>query len=110
MVAALVKPGQTILDQMNGRDAGLMHAVLGISGEAGELVDAIKKKIIYGKAIDVPNIVEELGDMEFYMEDLRRHLGITREQCLAGNMSKLAQRYPSFRYTDAAAIARADKT
>jgi NTP pyrophosphatase (non-canonical NTP hydrolase) len=87
-----------------------MHMAIGISGEAGELLDAIKKQVIYRKPLDRENVLEELGDLEFYMEGIRQGLGITREQCLAANIAKLGKRYEGMRYTDTAAQERADKS
>ena len=89
-------------------DDGLMHCAVGISGEAGELLDAVKKLWVYGKPLDMQNAVEELGDIEWYMEAMRSLLGVTREQVIAANVEKLSKRYPTG-YTDALAIARLDK-
>src|SRR5437764_1204166 len=50
----------------------LLHAILGISGEAGELVDAFKKELIYGKTLDIENLKEEAGDILWYMALLLR--------------------------------------
>lgn len=86
----------------------LVHAVVGVSGEAGELLDAIKKVWVYNKPIDRANIVEELGDLRFYMQALMNFLGITEEEVIQGNVNKLQARYP-LGYDDSAAIARADK-
>ena len=89
-------------------DDGLMHCAVGISGEAGELLDAIKKQWVYGKPLDRENAIEELGDIEFYAQALRTILGVTREEIIAANVDKLTKRYP-VEYTDALAIARMDK-
>ena len=43
------------------------HMGLGIVGEMGEIVDQLKKAYIYGKAIDQVNIIEEVGDVAFYV-------------------------------------------
>lgn len=88
---------------------GIMHAAVGIAGEAGELLDAIKKGWAYGKPIDRTNVIEELGDLEFYMEALRQQLNITREETLAANEVKLSKRYHSGTYSDQHAQERADK-
>jgi NTP pyrophosphatase (non-canonical NTP hydrolase) len=40
------------------------HAIMGLVTEAGELMDAIKKAKIYGKDLDLVNLVEELGDVK----------------------------------------------
>jgi len=109
MVKALVKSGQAILQSLDGQKADLIHATIGISGEAGELLDAVKKHVIYERELDRANIIEELGDLEFYMEQLRRNQGITREETLEANMKKLAKRYADYKYTNQRASERADK-
>ena len=82
---------------------------VGVAGEAGELLDAVKKHTVYCKAIDVENVIEELGDLEFYMEGVRQALGLTREQTLEANVAKLSKRYEGLKYSNQAAIDRADK-
>lgn len=109
MVQNLLKDGDEIMSNLDGARADLIHAGMGVSGEAGELLDAIKKYTIYNKPLDVENVVEELGDLEFYMEALRQNLGITREQTLHHNMNKLCKRYSSGSYSDQQAQDRADK-
>lgn len=109
LVAALVKPGADIVASMTPATAHSLHMAVGISGEAGELLDAVKKAAVYNKPLDRANVIEELGDLEFYLEGLRQGLNITREETLAGNISKLSVRYAGLKYTDAAAQARADK-
>lgn len=98
-----------LVKEMVSSDSNLIHMALGIAGEAGELVDAIKKHVIYGKPLDWENVTEELGDLEFYMTGLRQMLGLSRAHVLANNVSKLQFRYGDS-YSDAAAIARADKS
>lgn len=109
MVAALAKPGADIVATLTAEDAHALHMAVGISGEAGELLDAIKKAAIYRKPIDRENVIEELGDLEFYMEGLRQGLGITREETIDANISKLGKRYEGFQYSDKSARDRADK-
>ncbi len=87
---------------------GLLHCAVGISGEAGELLDAVKKTWVYGKPLDSANLIEELGDIEWYMEALRSLLGVTREEVIASNVAKLEVRYP-ISYSDELALARLDK-
>ena len=43
------------------------HMSLGIVGEMGEIVDQLKKAHIYGKPLDQVNIVEEVGDVAYYV-------------------------------------------
>ena len=109
MVRALVKSPYDIMYSLTAEKTDLIHAVLGISGEAGELLDAVKKFAIYNKPLDRENVVEELGDLEFYMAQLRQRLSISRGETLAANMEKLSVRYQGLRYSDQAAQDRADK-
>lgn len=109
MVRVLVKDPIEIMKSLDWVKVDLIHATMGIVGEAGELDDQIKKHVIYDKELDRNNVIEELGDMEFYMEQLRQTLGIEREQTLRCNMEKLAKRYPNYKYSDHHAAARLDK-
>lgn len=109
MVAKLKKDGYDIMKQLSIAKADLLHMALGITTEAGELGDAIKKHAIYSKPIDIENIVEELGDLEFFLEGLRQRLGITREETIAQNIKKLGVRYKDFEYSDEQAHLRRDK-
>jgi NTP pyrophosphatase (non-canonical NTP hydrolase) len=109
MVQALTKPGKDIVTSLTPEKAHLLHMVVGIAGEVGELLDAVKKHVIYNKALDLENVVEELGDIEFYLAGLRLGLGITRPMTLQQNQTKLAERYNQNVYIDAAAQERADK-
>ena len=85
------------------------HAVLGICGEAGELADAIKKHVHYRKPLDRENVIEELGDIFFYLHALMNLIGVTEQEVLNANAVKLSNRYSDPTYSDEAAIARADK-
>jgi NTP pyrophosphatase (non-canonical NTP hydrolase) len=112
LVSTLVKPGKDIVSTITPEDAHLLHLlkmVLGISGVAGEILDAVRKAVIYIKPIDRQNVIEELGDLEFYMEGLRQGLGITREETIVHNTNKLSKLYKSGNYSNEQAIARADK-
>lgn len=109
LVKSLVKPGAVILAEMRPQDAHLIHMVVGLTGEVGELTDAIKKRVMYGKCLDIVNVIEELGDLEFYMEGLRQSLSISREETIQANIAKLSKRYENLTYSNEAAIARADK-
>lgn len=87
----------------------LVHAAMGISGESGELLDAIKKHVVYGKKLDRINVIEELGDLIFYIHAMMNLLGISEQQVLQHNACKLQARYESMSYSDKAAQKRQDK-
>ncbi len=108
MVRDLRKPGDQINAMLTPARVDLWHAVTGVVTEAGELMDAVKKIVIYNKEPDGANLREELGDLEFYLEQTRQACGITREETLVANMAKLGVRYASG-YNDQSAQARVDK-
>jgi hypothetical protein len=78
LVAALVKPGNDILAGLTASTTDLWHAATGIAGEGTEICLALLNFAFEG-TLDSENLLEELGDMEFYMQQLRENLGITRE-------------------------------
>lgn len=110
MVASLVKSGEDIIVRLNPGRAHLWHMATGVAGEAGELLDAVKKHVVYNKELDRQNVIEELGDLEFYMEGIRQNIDVSRDEVLTSNYNKLNKRYKDKSYTNEAAIARADKS
>lgn len=110
LVKALVKPGATINANLTDGEANMLHMLMGIAGETGELIDALKKHIIYGKPLNKDHLIEEMGDIEFYLEGLRQELAINRDHVLEVNIQKLSKRYDGLQYSDQAANQRADKS
>ena len=90
---------------INEGNENLLHATIGISTEAGELLDAVKKHLFYGKPLDVVNLQEELGDLYWYMSVLCEWLGCTHEELMERNIDKLKVRYPE-KFTSEAATNR----
>lgn len=86
----------------------LLHAAIGIAGEAGELLDAVRKHVFDGQPLDRENVIEELGDLCFYMEAAMQVIGVTREEIEQRNMTKLSKRYEGG-YSDQQAQERKDK-
>ena len=109
LVQNLFKTGKDILPTITEDKLSILHAAIGISGESGELLDAVKKYVMYNKTLDVDNVIEELGDLYFYMEALEQSLGLSKEAILQHNIDKLSVRYSSGSYSDAQAQTRADK-
>jgi NTP pyrophosphatase (non-canonical NTP hydrolase) len=93
---------------LDAKQYDLMHATLGIAGESGEIVDAVKKSVIYGKPLDVANMREEIGDIMWYIALACRTLDFDLNEILDENIAKLQKRYPE-KYSDFHASARLDK-
>lgn len=74
----------------------LAHWVFGVTGEAGEIAEKIKK-IIRDKngqlnVDDKEEIAKEIGDVLWYLAVLAKHLDITFDEIGARNIAKLRSR------------------
>ena len=88
--------------------AELLHAAIGIAGEAGELLDAVRKHVFDGQPLDEDNVIEELGDLCFYLEAAFQAIKMKRGDIEELNMAKLFERYKDG-YSDQQAQERKDK-
>lgn len=82
-----------------------LHAVIGLATEAGEMLDALKKAIFYGKPLDRTNLIEEDGDVCWYRAVLADSQGYTFDESMEKNVAKLRARYGE-KFTSEAAINR----
>lgn len=76
------------------RNIRLLHGVMGLCTEAGELQDQLKKHIFYGKELDVVNIVEECGDLFWYLAETLTAIDEKFIDVMQKNIDKLRARYP----------------
>lgn len=79
--------------------ARLIHATLGMMSEVGEIADALKKHIIYKKALDDINLLEESGDVSWYQSLFLTAIKKTFEESFKANIAKLSLRYPDNKFT-----------
>lgn len=84
---------RTVRSDLPERDRLLMGA-LGISGEAGEVADSLKKMLFHGHPLDVPAVADELGDVMWYVVLLCDTLGLTLDEVMEANVEKRRKRYP----------------
>ena len=85
--------------------ARVIHGAIGICTEAGELQDMIKKHLIYGKDFDPVNVMEECGDLLWYIALALDATGYTMEECMQRNIAKLRKRFPD-KFTSEQALTR----
>lgn len=84
----------------------LLHAAMGLETEVGELTDAVKKHIFYGKPLDKVNLFEEGGDIQWYLAILADYLGYCSFSPMQSkNIAKLKERYPE-KFTEEKALER----
>ena len=87
------------------RSIRLNHAAMGMVTESAEFVDALKKMFFYGKQVDTTNLVEELGDLCWYIAIACDELGVSLEQVMDINIRKLQKRFPD-KFTEEKALNR----
>lgn len=83
----------------------LIHYVLGLGTEAGEIQDIVKKAIAYNKPMDTTHMKEELGDLLWYVARIMDWYGFTFESVMETNIAKLRARYGD-KFTEYAALNR----
>ena len=74
--------------------AQLINGVLGLTGEAGEVSDLVKKGIFHEKGIDLEHLKKELGDCAWYLAMICDACGFTLDDVMQTNIDKLKARYP----------------
>ena len=79
--------------------------MIGVCTEAGELQDMVKKNLIYGKPLDLTNVMEECFDVMWYVSLCLNAAGFTMEEAMERGIAKLRARYPDG-FTEAAALNR----
>ena len=88
------------LDELEGQGADvsrLLTAAFGMSAEAGEFTEVVKKIFLQGKPYNEDNVFHmkrELGDLCWYLAQACMALDITFEEVLEMNYEKLSARYP----------------
>lgn len=88
------------LNELEGQGADvsrLMTAAFGMSAEAGEFTEVVKKIFLQGKPYTEDNVFHmkrELGDLCWYLAQACIALDITLEEVLEMNYEKLSARYP----------------
>jgi NTP pyrophosphatase (non-canonical NTP hydrolase) len=89
------------LDELERQGADvsrLMTAAFGMSADAGEFTEVVKKIFLQGKPYTEENVFHmkrELGDLCWYLAQACIALDITFEQVLEMNYEKLSARYPA---------------
>jgi NTP pyrophosphatase (non-canonical NTP hydrolase) len=67
---------------------------MGLNGEAGECIDIFKKYFYQGHELDKEKLIDELGDVLWYIAETCTGIGVTMEEVAKRNIEKLRKRYP----------------
>ncbi len=77
-----------------GDAGGLLNGVMGLTGEAGEVADLVKKTMFHEKALDLEHLQKELGDVMWYIAMICHSCGLDMDVVMEKNIEKLKARYP----------------
>ena len=80
----------------NGKDANLQHALLGLAGEVGEVIEPYKKHWFTPDRIVELNkeeLTKELGDVLYYLCRIADEEGLDMQDVIEANVDKLETRY-----------------
>jgi NTP pyrophosphatase (non-canonical NTP hydrolase) len=69
-------------------------ATLGLAGEAGEVADLVKKYLGHGHPLITDKLLEELGDVLWYIAAIASLNGHSLSYVANMNIEKLKRRYP----------------
>ena len=75
----------------------LLTAAVGMSAEAGEFTEIVKKIIFQGKPVNEENLFHmkrELGDIMWYVAQACMGLNVSLDEVIEMNVDKLKSRYP----------------
>lgn len=86
----------------------VLNGAMGLAGEAGEVVDHLKKHMFQGHDLNPDKLIEELGDALWYITCTAYGLGHTLEYVAKRNLEKLQKRYPKGHFDVEDSIARRD--
>lgn len=84
----------------------LIQGLLGLTGEAGECADLVKKAMFQGHEFDKNELILELGDVLYYICLCARAVGSDLEIVMKKNLEKLNDRYPNRKFEVARSINR----
>jgi NTP pyrophosphatase (non-canonical NTP hydrolase) len=73
----------------------VLNGALGLSGEAGEFNDLLKKHYFQGHPLDREHLAKELGDILWYIAIAADAIGYDLETIAYMNVRKLQVRYPN---------------
>ena len=72
----------------------ILNGLMGLSGEAGEAIDILKKHYFQGHELDREHMAKELGDIAWYLAVSADAIGYDLETIFKMNIDKLKARYP----------------
>lgn len=96
-------------ERINEQTIRLLHAAMGLATEAGEFIEALIAHIEHGEELDLVNLAEEIGDVEWYSAIGSDTTGVPLSKIMYTNIKKLEKRFGSKFNTKGALIRKLDE-
>ena len=88
------KLAMTTLNKELSNEQALLNGCMGLCGESGEVIDLLKKHLSQGHDLNKEKMIEEIGDVAWYIAEIAYALNVDLETVLTKNIEKLKKRYP----------------
>lgn len=69
------------------------HALFGLAAECGE-IHSLFQKVYQGHELNMDSVVKEMGDLQWFLNELADALGLRMDDIVTANNEKLWKRYP----------------
>lgn len=86
--------------------ARLVHGIIGLTTEPGEMAEAVVKAIESNEALDEVNMIEEVGDVLWYQNLVLDCVKSNFKEAMASNINKLNKKRYKNGFTESAALNR----
>lgn len=88
----------------------LFNGAMGLAGEAGEVIDHIKKHFFHGADLDIARVADEIGDVLWYLNEIALTLGVSLDICARMNNIKLIERHNGGAFSEITQRAQSETT
>lgn len=97
---------RTMNPEFTNRTDLFIQAALGLTGEAGEFADKVKKSLFQGHELTEDEMVSELGDILWYVVLGCKAIGVSLGEVMHANIKKLEERYPEGAFSSERSVNR----
>ncbi len=78
-----------------GKEQVLTNCALGLTGEAGEVANLVRRYAFQSNQLDRKQLIKEMGDVLWYLSQIAEWADIPFDEVADDNIKRLEARYPS---------------
>lgn len=88
------KEYENVVRSTASKNPQIEEGIIGMASESGEVLDILKKHLFQGHELERDNLIEEVGDVLWYLMFTCIQMDITLEELMEANAEKIRKRYP----------------